>query len=85
MIQDYIPPKYVSQCAVCFNLAQAFGAFVGLCIAFLLPSAVTTPVDQLMVDQTWRYIYAAPIIMYSVLALGFYTLVTTDGPIFCLQ
>lgn len=43
------------------------------------------PPAILAADTTWKYIYAAPILLYVILALGFMFVVTTDGPIYCLQ
>ena len=36
-------------------------------------------------NQTWQFIYAAPIFLYALMAVGFSLIVQTDGPLYCLQ
>ena len=83
MIDEYVPATWQSACIGFFAASQNFASFVATCSAFILPKDGHTEAQK--ENETWRIIFAFPLLLYVILLLGFTFLIRHDTPKFYLM
>ena len=78
LIEEYVPLEYVGVCIAIYTFAQNLGILLSALMALILPGEHDEP--ALAADKKWRIMFGLPILMYTLMLLGFTTVIRYDSP-----
>ena len=83
MVDEYVPLQLFSTCSPVFSFALNIGTLIATFSAAILPSDGADH-ETLAANESWRYIFGFPIVLFFIVILGMLLIVRTDTPKFLL-
>ena len=78
LIEEYVPLEYVGVCIAMYTSVENLGILLSALMALILPDEHDKA--ALAADTKWRIMFGLPLLMYTLMLLGFMTIVRYDSP-----
>lgn len=82
MINENVPPSWLSASMGVFTATQMFGSFIALISGLVLPNQENY--QELLDNQSWRIIFALPLVSFTIISVSFLIVFRYDSPMYYL-